>query len=326
MRQTGGDFSLIIALLCREVNHHHPLLYLRGVASQDMAALLDFMYHGETNVAEADLERFLAVAEDLEVRGLTGGETTEGTEGSRREADVDLDTAVDDDVNSLLAGLDDQPAPKRVKQERHEAGQQQAGGFTITTPSGVQPAASVQEKIRVKAEQRIRVSLPPSLPSYQPAQPVTLTRPATSSSSSSSSEQLRQLLATSASSLQSQPLPPPPRYPSAPVRPPLSSPVAVVRSPQPRMRLVSPVVSAASHPANPLLYPGQPLLPPDVGRLQVEQNKDGSPPVLHLPDNFGNFMLDPNMPALPAGSEGRFQVPDGRGGKKIIILRQYQKR
>ena len=313
-------------MLCREVNHHHPLLYLRGVASQDMAALLDFMYHGETSVSEADLERFLAVAEDLEVRGLTGGETTDGTEGSRRETDVDLDTAVDDDVNSLLAGLDDQPAPKRVKQERHEAGQQQAGGFTITTTSGVQPAASVQEKIRVKAEQRIRVSLPSSLPSYQPAQAVTLTRPVTSSITSSASDQLRQLLATTGSSLQSQPLPPPPRYPSAPVRPPLTSPVPVVRPPQPRMRVVSPVVSSAAHPANPLLYPGQPLLPPDVGRLQVEQNKDGSPPVLHLPDNFGNFMLDPNMPALPAGSEGRFQVPDGRGGKKIIILRQYQKR
>ena len=69
-------------------------------------------------------------------------------------------------------------------------------------------------------------------------------------------------------------------------------------------------------------FPGQPLLPPDVGRLQVEQNNDG-PPVLHLPDNF---VLDSNMPGLNAGSEGRFQVPDGRGGKKIIILRQYQKR
>merc|ERR1719150_824468 len=82
--------------------------------------------------------------------------------------------------------------------------------------------------------------------------------------------------------------------------------------------VVPPVVSSAPHPVNslnPLLYPGQSLLPPDVGRLQVEQNKDGSPPVLHLPDNFGgNFLLDPNMPGVSPGSEGRFQVPDGRGG------------
>ena len=55
----------------------------------------DLMYHGETNVAEADLERFLAVAEDLEVRGLTGGETTEGPDQSRRDQDVDLDDPQD---------------------------------------------------------------------------------------------------------------------------------------------------------------------------------------------------------------------------------------
>ena len=271
-----------------------------------MAALMDFMYYGETNVAEAELERFLALAEDLEVRGLTGGETTDA---SRRVSDVDLDTAVDDDVDSLLAGLDDQPAPKRVKQERHEALQQQAGGFTITTASGVHSAAPVQEKIHVKAEQRNRVSLPSTLPSYNPPQALTLTRPATTSTAT---EQLihMNLPATSKSSNQSHP---PPRYLA--VRHPLTLPVPV-RPAQPRM------TSSAPHLVNPLLYPGQPLLPPDVGRLQVEQNNDG-PPVLHLPDNF---VLDSNMPGLNAGSEGRFQVPDGRGGKKIIILRQYQKR
>ena len=272
-----------------------------------MASLLDFMYHGETSVAEAELERFLAVAEDLEVRGLTGGETSDTAEGSRRVSDVDLDTAADDDVNSLLAGLEDQPAPKRVKQERHEAQQQQQGGFTITTASGVQPAASVQEKVRVKAP-------PSSLPSYNPPQGVRLPRPATTSSLN--------LLAAPTPSLALQPHLPPPRYPSAPARHPVSPAVPVMRPTQPRMRVVSPVVSSAPLPVNPLLYPGQPLLPPDVSRLQVEQSKEG-PPVLHLPDNF---MLDPNMPGLPPASEGRFQVPDGRGGKKIIILRQYQKR
>ena len=75
------------------------------------------------------------------------------------------------------------------------------------------------------------------------------------------------------------------------------------------------------------------LSSPNIARLQVEQNKDGSPPVLHLTDNFGNYqnsslasVLEPNMPGMPGGGEGRFQVPDGRGGKKIIILRQYQNR
>jgi len=57
-------------VLCR--NHHqHPLLYLKGVSFKDMEAVLNFMYHGEVNVAQDDLNSFLQVAEDLRVKGLT---------------------------------------------------------------------------------------------------------------------------------------------------------------------------------------------------------------------------------------------------------------
>jgi len=51
--------------------HEHPLLYLKGVKYSDLVAVLNFMYHGEVNVAQEDLNTFLAVAEDLKVKGLT---------------------------------------------------------------------------------------------------------------------------------------------------------------------------------------------------------------------------------------------------------------
>jgi len=51
--------------------HQHPLLYLKGVQFTDLQAVLNFMYHGEVNVAQEELNSFLAVAEDLEVKGLT---------------------------------------------------------------------------------------------------------------------------------------------------------------------------------------------------------------------------------------------------------------
>jgi len=51
--------------------HQHPLLYLKGVKYTDLQAVLNFMYHGEVNVAQEELNSFLAVAEDLRVKGLT---------------------------------------------------------------------------------------------------------------------------------------------------------------------------------------------------------------------------------------------------------------
>ena len=51
--------------------HNHPLLYLKGVQQSDLQAVLNFMYHGEVLVAQDDLNSFLAISEDLKVKGLT---------------------------------------------------------------------------------------------------------------------------------------------------------------------------------------------------------------------------------------------------------------
>jgi len=51
--------------------HQHPLLYLKGVKYSELMSVLNFMYMGEVNVAQEELNSFLSVAEDLRVKGLT---------------------------------------------------------------------------------------------------------------------------------------------------------------------------------------------------------------------------------------------------------------
>jgi len=53
--------------------HQHPLIYLKGVTKEEIVNLLNFMYCGEVNIAQAELSSFLAAAEDLKVKGLTNG-------------------------------------------------------------------------------------------------------------------------------------------------------------------------------------------------------------------------------------------------------------
>jgi len=57
--------------ILRRNPHQHPLLYLKGVLYDDMVSVLNFMYKGEVNIAQEQLNSFLAVAEDLQVKGLT---------------------------------------------------------------------------------------------------------------------------------------------------------------------------------------------------------------------------------------------------------------
>ena len=52
--------------------HPHPLIYLRGFHSRDLLAILDFLYSGEANVYQENLDSFLAIAEELKLKGLTG--------------------------------------------------------------------------------------------------------------------------------------------------------------------------------------------------------------------------------------------------------------
>merc|ERR1712038_1584830 len=63
--------------------HSHPLLFLKGVKYVDLVAVLNFMYHGEVNVAQEELNSFLAVAEELKVKGLT--QNNSSTAEERRE-------------------------------------------------------------------------------------------------------------------------------------------------------------------------------------------------------------------------------------------------
>jgi len=57
--------------ILRRNHHQHPLLYMKGVKYSDMQGVLNFMYHGEVNIAQEELNSFLSVAEDLKVKGLT---------------------------------------------------------------------------------------------------------------------------------------------------------------------------------------------------------------------------------------------------------------
>ena len=54
--------------------HPNPLIYLKGFKAKDLKSIIDFMYYGSTEVHHENLKTFLSVAEELQLKGLTGDE------------------------------------------------------------------------------------------------------------------------------------------------------------------------------------------------------------------------------------------------------------
>ena len=68
--------------------HSHPLIYMRGVKSENLTAMVDFFYHGEANVFQENLDSFLALAEELQLKGLRGNQTEKEASSEERKRGI----------------------------------------------------------------------------------------------------------------------------------------------------------------------------------------------------------------------------------------------
>ena len=65
----ASSSPLFQRLLARN-KHPHPLIYIRGMRFEHLLAIVDFLYRGEASVFQDDLDSFLAIAEELQLKGL----------------------------------------------------------------------------------------------------------------------------------------------------------------------------------------------------------------------------------------------------------------
>ena len=74
--------------LLKRNKHTHSLVYMRGVKFEDLEAMVDFFYLGEANVFQENLESFLALAEELQLKELQGNQTNDGTKDEPKKTEL----------------------------------------------------------------------------------------------------------------------------------------------------------------------------------------------------------------------------------------------
>ena len=63
--------------LLKRNKHPHQLVYMRALKYGNLVSMVDFLYHGEANVYQDNLDSFLALADELQLKGLKREEEIE---------------------------------------------------------------------------------------------------------------------------------------------------------------------------------------------------------------------------------------------------------
>ena len=72
--------------ILKKNSHSHPLLYLSGVDSKSLGFVLDYIYQGEVQVYQDELDRFLEAAKKLKVEGLLSTEDPEPSDEYKEDS------------------------------------------------------------------------------------------------------------------------------------------------------------------------------------------------------------------------------------------------
>jgi hypothetical protein len=135
--------------------HAHPLLYLKGVTYADLQAVLNFMYFGEVSVAQDSLNSFLAVAEELRVKGLT---QNSGSANGRKSDSGDWT----DDSKNRVGGVQRSSSNSSGVAAPVVSGSKRIDSVAGKTGGGGRPAPLDNEDSKLPAKKLKQGGLPPA--------------------------------------------------------------------------------------------------------------------------------------------------------------------
>ena len=94
--------------------HSHPMLCLSGVNSRDIKNMLDFMYNGEIQLYQDNLDQFLQTAERFQLEGLIHNKQENCTEESKKIEHEDFPE--DADMNFVQESEKEPMNPQSTKE------------------------------------------------------------------------------------------------------------------------------------------------------------------------------------------------------------------
>ena len=113
-------------------NHSNMLVYLKGISSDKIEPVLDFIYNGEAFITQERLEIFIETGKELQVKGLEG-ELTGVPENGRESSTNPQESEYGYDVKENDKELEDlhEGTVANMDEGNHQVGTNYAIGFQI---------------------------------------------------------------------------------------------------------------------------------------------------------------------------------------------------
>ena len=98
--------------------HSHPLIYLSGINSTNLQYLIDYVYEGEIQIHQGELDSFLDSARKLQIAGLLSDQKDEIANDNivTLKSEVNVGEVLEEDINEFeISGVQNQKRTLRNK-------------------------------------------------------------------------------------------------------------------------------------------------------------------------------------------------------------------
>ena len=125
--------------ILRKTSHSNPLIYLPGIQSNKLNYVMDYIYNGEVQLFQDDLETFLEVAKKLKIDGLIGDNQT---------SDQEENTKQDVEEKSFVVKEEDYDVEEVEIQTKERKPRRSPSSYTVSTQNNEAKEAVDQLVIR----------------------------------------------------------------------------------------------------------------------------------------------------------------------------------
>ena len=112
--------SQLFKNILKKTSHSNPLIYLNGFTSKELNFVMDYIYQGEVQIFQDDLDDFLNVAQKLKIEGLIGGDSPSGgsTKDEHMASNDDVGNYYEEEENTKHDAVLDKMQPQVQSQDK----------------------------------------------------------------------------------------------------------------------------------------------------------------------------------------------------------------